>query len=250
MKQCNWTIDQQANTVTLYKNEDGHDHTNCITVPFTIDRQYDMYMNFRVGRATVKNALVDYGSNGSITLKDDAFELLKDEGIIGQTLVQKGQKSSGIYGKPVDLKREFHSSDSVSIDSLFLEKMSMRSGHKSMVGTGFLSRFTVTIDWDDRQIHFSPTDEEPEPIEIVGFSLSYSPGIGMFVQSVVEPSNAVLAGIRPNMKVTKVDTLNFEEGADFCDYVFYEFGDRIFVEAVDSVGQKRQYNFDRTLQRY
>jgi predicted aspartyl protease len=246
LRQCNWTIDQEINVLTFSKNATGHDHKKCMTIPFSTDQQFNMYINIGLGQAAVKNVLVDYGSNGSVTVSKKVFSMLKEKSIVGSTMTQRGTKQSGIVGEPVDLHREFVYTDSVCIDSSYLRQVMVRTGNTTSIGNQILSRFMVTIDWENRQLHFSPAIDKPEPLNIVGFGLGYSADQGIYVQSIVEPSNAYKAGVRPNMKVLKVDHLNFEGGVRYCDYIFHEFGQEIFLELTDSIGQKAQYRFERT----
>ena len=55
-----------------------------------------------------------------------------------------------------------------------------------------------------------------------------------------------MAGVRPGMKVTKLDHLNFEAGDDFCDYVDHLPGRNFFLEGIDEGGNKKEYRFEKT----
>lgn len=247
IRHCNWTIDQKQKSLTLFNGIGEDNLKECITIPFKTDYQYNMFTDLNLGQATVKNVLVDYGSNGSIALNDDIFTTLKNRNIIGETLIEKGMQQSGIVGKTVDLRREIVYSDSVSIDSIYLKKVMLRTGKTVSVGNRFLSRFKVTIDWNNKNLYLLETTKTPDSIRFSGFSLGSSGNQGIYVQSVVENSNAYNEGIRPNMKVLKIDGLDFESGNDFCDYVSHEPGDKMFLQLVDSTGHKIEYHIEKMI---
>ncbi len=70
---------------------------------------------------------------------------------------------------------------------------------------------------------------------------------GIYFQSVIENSTAYKKGVRPSMKIAKIDSLDFDNGNDFCDYVCHEPGDKIFLQSIDSTGQKLEYYFEKTI---
>lgn len=244
LRQCNWTIDQQQNSLTFSTEEP--DLEGQFSIPFKTDYQYNMFINIDIGQAVVKNILVDYGSNGSISLNKEIFSTLKNRNIIGESWVEKGMQQSGIIGKTVDLKREIVYSDSVYISNMELKQVMVRTGKTVSVGNNLLSRFRITIDWKNRNLHLIPNGNTPGSIHFPGFKLSYSPNQGIYVQSVIEQSKAYQEGVRPNMKVIKLDGLNFEGVNDFCDYVNHEFDHLIFMELIDSTGHKTEYQFEQT----
>lgn len=247
LRHCNWTIDQKQKSLTLFNGIGEDDLKGCFTIPFKSDYQYIMYTDISLGQATVRNVLVDYGSNGSIALNDKIFTTLKNRNIIGETLIEKGMQQSGIVGKAVDLRREIVYSDSVRIDSIYFKKVMLRTGKTVSVGNRFLSRFRVTIDWNNKKLHLLENAEIPDSISFYEFKLGYSSNQGVYVLSVVENSNAYNEGIRPNMKVLKIDGLDFENGNDFCDYVSHEPGNKMFLELIDSTGHKIEYHIEKTI---
>lgn len=247
IRQTNWTIDQEQKSLSLYSTIDKHVFKDCIIIPFKTDDQYNIFLDLNIGQAKVKNVLMDYGSNGSISLNNEVFSTLKDRDIIGETLIEKGMRQSGIIGKTVDLNREIAYSDSVCIESVNLKKVMLRTGKTVSIGNGVLSRFRVTIDWNNRNLYLIESSEAPDTVRLPGFRLGFSANLGVYVQSVVENSNAYHKGVRPNMKVVKLDGLNFESNNDFCDYVNQEPGHIIFIELIDFSGNKMGYHFEQTI---
>jgi hypothetical protein len=79
-----------------------------------------------------------------------------------------------------------------------------------------------------------------------GFRLGYTLEKGIYVQSVMEKSDAYSKGIRPNMKVVKIDSLDFSNGSDFCDYVDHRLNNQIFLELINSKGETIKYLIEKT----
>lgn len=246
IRHANWTIDQKQRTLSLFSSAEKNDFDKCITIPFKTDNQYNIFIDIDFGRSKVKNVLVDFGSNGSIALSKEMFATLKDRSIFEDSFLEKGVKQSGIIGSAVYLNREITYSDSVRLNSLELKNVLIKTGKTVSIGNLLLSRFQVTIDWENKKLYLSVPEKPVERIGLAGFRLGYSPEKGIYIQSVIEESNAYKEGIRPNMKVLKVDTLDFENGNDFCDYVGYNLGNEIYIQLIDSLGTKQNYYFNKT----
>ena len=246
IRQCNWTIDPEQNILSLHSEIDEAILDQATVLPFKPNRQYSMFVDLGFGEARVNNILVDYGSNGSVSLSRDVFSVLEAKNIIGHTFFERGVKQSGIVGEPVPLNRKITYSDSVSIQDLTLRNIKIRTGSTTSIGNGLLSGFVVTIDWKDKNLYLTKIEKSELAPSFAGFSLGTSPEKGIYVQSVIENSDAHNKGIRPNMKVLKLDTLDFEGGNDFCDYVNYESQDKIYLQLIDSLGQKRELQITKT----
>ena len=246
MRHCNWTINQVEQQLTLKSSMDKAMLHEPTSIPFKTDLQYNMFINVNFGQALVKNILVDYGSNGSVALSKDIFDILKERSIIDQTFKEEGVQQTGIIGKPIDFSREITISDSVSISNLRLNNIELKTGKTNLIGNKVLSKFIVTIDWDNKNLHLVETKLKPGSNDSFGFRIGFTNEKGVYIQSVLKNSIAYKNGIRPNMKVAKVDTLDFENGSDFCDYVKLKPGNTVFLELVDSNGQKQQFQINKT----
>ena len=247
IKDAYWTIDQEQRTLSLFSTIDKQAFKESVTIPFKTDNQYNIFIDLNVGQATVRNILVDYGSNGSISLNNELFSTLKDKAIIRESFLEKGFKQSGIIGEPVNLSREITFTDSVSVDRIPLEQVMLRTGKTTSVGNDLLSRFCITIDWSEQNLYLTKTGKTSNVNRSPGFKLGYSADKGVYVQSVIEQSNAYEQGVRPNMKVVKIDDLDFENGDNFCHYVEHELKDEIFLQLVDLHGRKQDYHFEKTV---
>ena len=91
------------------------------------------------------------------------------------------------------------------------------------------------------------TGKKSFPKRSFGFKLGYSSEQGVYIQSVILNSIAYKKGIRPNMQVLRFDTLDFEKDNDFCDYVNTERGDKVFLQLIDSMGQKLEYHIKKSI---
>lgn len=246
IRQYNWTIDQEQNTLSLSSKIEINTFKESIVIPFKTDYQYNMFIDVYIGQSKVKNILVDYGSNGSIALNDEIFTALKEKNIISETFIEKGINQSGIIGKPVVLKREITYSDSVRTNSLHFRSVMIRTGKTASIGNDLLSRFIVTIDWSNKKLYLSKSGKEVDRVGSAGFRLGHSIEKGVYIQSVMEKSDAYYKGIRPNMKIFKIDSLDFERGSSFCDYVDHELKDEILLGLINSKGQRIEYQIEKT----
>jgi hypothetical protein len=246
MRHCNWTIDQENHSLSLFDSMNKKEFNNTTVIPFRKDQQFNIFTNVDFGKATVNNVLVDYGSNGSITLSNKIFNLLKEKKLLDKPITERGVKQSGIVGNAVAIKREFVHMDSISLWNLGLNNVHMQSGKTTAIGTSILSRFEVTIDWEKQQLMFQNQIPDKPKNGYAGFKLGYAKEKGVYVLSVIENSNADKAGIKHDMTIVRIGSLDFDKNADFCDYVNYKLNNTIYIRAIDSSGIKQDYNFEKT----
>ena len=246
LRQCNWTLDQEQMTLTFTDEKADYDKEDSVVIPFRTDNQFNMFINLNIGRASIKNVLVDYGSNGAVQLNNSVFNTLKENSIVENTLSEIGFQQGGIVGKAVKSDREFTLTDSLKFNEKYLQDVYVRSGKTVSIGNRLLSRFTVTINWDDRKLYLTQQNTAMEPFETAGFKLGYSEERGIYVQSVVENSNAYNIGVRPLMKVLKLNNMDFENGANYCDYIAYESSEELYLEVLNTHGEKQLLKFRKT----
>jgi hypothetical protein len=246
IRQYNWTIDQEQNSLFLSSKTEIDTFKESVVIPFTTDYQYNIFIDVYFGQTKVKNILVDYGSNGSIALNDEIFTALKEKNIISETFIEKGINQSGIIGKPVELNREITYSDSVRTNSLQFRSVMIRTGKTVSIGNDLLSRFNVTIDWSNKKLYLYKSVKEVHRVGSAGFRLGHSIEKGVYIQSVMEKSDAYYKGLRPNMKIFKIDSLDFERGSSFCDYVDHELKDEILLGLINLKGQRIEYQIEKT----
>ncbi|WP_372801245.1 aspartyl protease family protein [Lutibacter sp.] len=247
IRQCNWTIDQEKYSLSLSRKMETNTLKESIVLPFKTDYQYNIFIDVNLGQTNIKNILVDYGSNGSFALSDEIFNVLKEKNIISETFMEKGTSQSGIIGKPVKLNREITYSDSLRINNLNIKNVMIRTGKTVSLGNDFLSRFKVSIDWNNKKLYLVKSDKIIDKNNKAGFTISYTVEKGIYIQSVIKNSDAYSKGIRPNMKVIKIDNLDFENGNDFCDYIDIKLNDDIILELVNLQGKRIKYQIKKAL---
>ena len=246
MRHCNWTIDQEKNQLRLSSSVHQDSTDNHIKIPFDSDVQYNILLQMNMGRASVKKMKVDYGSNGAIALKENVFSILKDKGIIDNTFTINGSKQSGVIGKPVKYKHEITISDSVSLNNFHLDNVEVKSSKSALIGNKVLSRFIVTIDWNNRNLYLTPRETIPSSTSSFGIQIGFTDKKGTYIQSVIENSKAYHQGLRPEMKVVRLDQLDFKKKNDYCDYVFYQHRETLFLEVIDLAGEKKEFQIEKT----
>ncbi len=247
MRYCNWTIDQSREKITLSNAVIHETLEESKVVSFQTDDQYNILVSLGIGASTVKNLKVDYGSNGPIGLPKNVFSLLKDRKIIAKTYLEKGSKRSGIIGKSITLNRQFTFIDSVKMDALKIDDIELRTSSSGLIGNKVLSRYLVTIDWGKKKLYFSENNAKIGTHKTFGLRLGPSANGTIYVQSVIENSDAFNKGIVPGMQVLKFDSLDFSGRHNFCDYVSLAGTlEKVIIETVDLEGLKKEFQIEKT----
>jgi hypothetical protein len=243
MRHCKWTVDQENKTLTLSSKIKDKIIEQSTLIPFEINAQYDILIDVEIGRLSVQNLTVDYGSNGPIGVPNDIFILLEQHNSLGDILIEKGVKQSGVIGTAVELNRKSSKANSVSFEQLELEDVEVRSGSSGIIGTKVLSRFLVSMDWDKKALYLKKKNIPASPSILYDFKVSSHPTKGVYIQSVTENTPAYNMGIRPNMKLVKVDTLDFTKDHDLCDFISYldQSTDQLTIEVIDEKGLKQEF---------
>lgn len=222
MRFCNWEIDPYQGKIKLYNTPYKTENEEVFSAPFRYNSQYDMIVDLKIGHLKAKNIKIDYGSNGSLSIPLSAFTSIKDAGVIDKTFTVIGQSQTGFLGEVRERVYELAYLDSISLgDCLFLD-VKTKSGGAGLLGNKLLSEYIVSIDWDKQMLYFKDNNAVERSNATFGFGLGLNKEEDyVYVQSVIKESNAYAEGIRPMMKVAKIDSLDFLNGDSFCDYVNY-----------------------------
>ncbi len=248
MRHCNWVIDYQSGGVILSSDILPKDTLNALKLRFTPDNQYDININLNIGRETLSNVKVDYGSNGSLMVPSAFFEKLKEEKIIKHTYFKRGRKQSGLIGQPVSLNQELANSDSINIGGFVLENIQIRSGTKGLLGQDILERFSTCIDWNKKVLYLTPKSGEFD--EHMSFGLGLWPseeGRSLRVQWIIEKSAADEVGLKVGMDVIRLDELDFQSGSTFCEYVDWmnDAPEILQIFVLDESGEIRNFKVEK-----
>lgn len=215
MHHCNWTIDMQNKQLSFSNSPMD---TSGITVPFRTNLQYDVLVDLKLNDLILPSIKLDYGSNGALSLSNELFDLLLEREDIDTFIVQKGLSQSGIIGTAVESNEKLSPIEAISLGELTFENIVAMSGSMELLGTKLLSNYLVSIDWDTHQLHFKANTKDSLMFRSFGASLAYSEEKGVYVQSIIEDSKASKMSIIPNLKVLKVNDLDFTTN-DFCEYM-------------------------------
>lgn len=231
---CNWKIDFENKQITIGNSsliDEGKSYTS---TEFKVDNQYSNLVNIKAGPSTIRNMKVDYGSNGSLSVPDKVFSTLKENQIITQSFTESGVTQSGIIGKTKKSNREIAWLDTIQMNDFMMKDVHIKSGKSGLIGTNILSKQNVIINWTDQIIQFEIANYEPNDRKTVGCNIGTLNDGTVYIQSVLEGSTAYLKGIRPHMKVQKLDTIDFITAHNFCDYIMYENkSDTLQIELID-----------------
>jgi hypothetical protein len=221
---CNWKINFENEEITLSDQPVSSNENTLAVVSFNTDDQFDILLDMQIDNADVKNVKLDYGSNGSISISSSDFEELKQDKVLEKTFSETGFSRTGITGKVNEINREIALLNEVSFGGLTIDRVYIKSGKSGLIGTKVLSRYAVTIDSKNHKLYFGKSQSADKQLETFGLIIGISPNGALYIQSVIEGSVAAENEVLPNMRVLKIDSIDFSENADFCTYMeFVEF---------------------------
>lgn len=246
MRHCSWSIDYQQGQISLTDQVDLESLGDYSSLPFKSDSQFNILLDVNIGESKIQNLTLDCGYNGSVSLPANVFEVLNKKEELGEVFLEEGISQSGLIGVPVSLKKRISHVDSVWIGDSFLEHVELNSGGSGLIGGHLLSRFIVTIDWKRSNLYLLQSDTHVDK-EQFGFKAGYSESRGIYIQSITEGSTAFETGILTGMQVMKIDSLDFESGHGFCDYVTFieNAPEEIQLELLDKNGLRKKVNIKR-----
>lgn len=238
---CNWTIDYTKEVIILSNEKLEESDKKTFTIPFETDRQYSQFIDLKIGDKSINHIKVDYGSNGSLSIPNSAFEKLKDYDLIEKTTLETGFSQSGIVGKTLVKKDEITIVDSLYHEDLKFRNVLLESGGNGLLGSQIFSNWIVTIDWKEQLLHFQAQEEQKIDQYTFGLGIGYSEKLGAYVQTIIQGSPAEAAGIAPKMKVLKIGDISFNDESDFCHYIHFDKKeDSIELEFIDFEGNTHQ----------
>ncbi len=139
--------------------------------------------------------------------------------------------------------------DTIKASDLILDNVRIRSGKSALIGKKILSRYVVTIDWENKLLYMAAVDSVDKDQKTYGVGFGYSADKKVVVRSVIENSIAWHKGIKPNMQILKVNSMDFTKTHNFCDYVNYlnVEPDTINLVLKDNNGEIKQVVLEKQL---
>ena len=246
IRHCNWTINSNDQFIALWKGGSIDSLAAYSSLPFTSDQQYSIFVELGIAKASIQPVLVDYGSNGYCSLESRIYDRLEKEGIFNLSDTEVGFKQSGIIGKAVPIRNKRLWVDEAHLANQPLGSIRIKEGGTTALGYAALSRFEVVINWEDKELLVKPLNFSIPDKRSFGLKLGWNASNDMIVQSVILDSEAYLSGIRPNMKVERLDSLNFLERSTICDYLNYTSRDTISIGLIQLDGKKVNYLLEKS----
>jgi len=237
---CNWKIDYKKQTVTISNKPLTNENTEYASISFNTDNQFNILVNMKAGASEIKNLKIDYGSNGSLSLPDNVFSTLKENHIFRDTYSQIGVSQSGLVGKIKKITNEIAYADSLYLNDWEIKNILVKSGGSGLIGTMLLSQRVIIIDWNKQELFFEDSISIQNNSKIYGYFLGVLNDGTIYIQSVIENSNAYKNSIRANMQVLKIDTLDFTQNHDFCNYVNYKSEKETTIIVVNDLNGERK----------
>ncbi len=230
MKHCNWTIDMQNEFITLYKGYKLTDQDTFVTIPFSKNTQYDIILDVKVGKTTVSNIKIDYGSNGSLTLPEKRFSVLRSKEF-DKTRTSIGFVQSGLFGVRKPFTSELAQIDSLWLNEVLITNATIKSGKSALLGGKILTNYIVNINWDNKTIAFAKHTKQYQFTDTFGFKIGVTAN-KLVIQSVLEQTPAFNYGLKADMEIISIDDLNFTTAHTLCDYMNYFKQERKSIQVV------------------
>lgn len=247
MRHANWSIDQIRSEIMFSHELPKEVKEECIPVPFRTDLQYNVLLDLEMGSVTVKDFMMDYGSNGPISIPSHAMDILEELQEVDGSFRETGIKQSGIIGEPVSLDRRIAYMESVDLDGLNIHDVELRTSRSRLIGNALLARYIVHIDWDEHYLYFCDEVSVRPDHHSLGFRLGTTDDGGIYVRSVLQGSDASAKGLEPGMLVLKYEDLDFRSGDGLCDYVTASERrpEAISIQVLDERGKLKELRIEK-----
>ena len=240
MRYYTWQIDLKNNKLR-FTNQSINEICDATFVhsSFYTDDQYSVLMDFKTDDFLVKNIKVDYGFNSWLSLPGNIFDEMENKEVFKDVFIKVGTTTSGLFGKAQNHNTKIGVFSTCSFNNLELNNLEVQTGKSRLLGTRFLQKYLVTIDWINKSICFGyPEKISLDELATYGFSIGLSENNRIFFQTIVVEGPAQMAGIEPEMIIEKLNEYSFEDESDFCSYVndYNDIGDSVIIGYYDFAG--------------
>jgi hypothetical protein len=250
IRHCNWKINFSKQEICMINFVSEKELEGFISKDFKSYKQYNINTGLSFNYFSLGGVLVDYGSNASVSIPR---AMAQGAGLGDYPKVElfgeQGMSQSGIVGKLVPFKREYFYTDFIKQKRDRIQDFEIRlvdDSKGSAMGTKFLKRFEVIIDWSRKKIHLKENKKVLVDHSTFGFRLGQSDE-QISILSVVEGSDAYRAGLQPGVKVLAIDEMDFTKNHTICDFIDCKVSERerINLRYVDENGIEQEVSLKR-----
>ena len=224
MKHLVWQIDFKKSIILVSKRLEDLDFSeNKIEIPLT-EGKYGHHLNVSLRMRNTKfkkSALVDLGSNTTLSLKEDH---ILEESLALESKIIYGIGSEGLGGTSSESSEKIYLLDTLyfSYSNLTSINIPIHTSPKglNMLGLDFFKNYITTISWTDKKLILEPYDSAQTYIwNNFGFSLKFDSKLDkVIVKSVTEETPASNAGLPLNADVISIGEYQFTDEASLCSY--------------------------------
>jgi len=216
---CNWILDYQAGMMTI-TNEPVEKPEGGFEASFSYDDDYDIKLNLGLASASVTKIKFDTGFTGGVSLPGKLFRKWTDLVEPDSLYVERGYQQSGLMAVPERVDSYTAFADSLTLGSFVALDVEVNNGASGLVGNEVWSQFVLTLDWQDKKLYGLPAQGYSVNRKVWGFAVSWDAKTDQaYILRVLEGSQADLMGLEPLMVVEQIGSVNFMEGATYCDYL-------------------------------
>ena len=179
MRMALWKIDHSdksisfSNDLSKLKNLDGWS-----TLDYKLTRSGVPKIELELNDKKIRNLTFDTGYDGYISVAKDNLQTLKANSHSIQTAYKTGASSFGLYGLHESDTTFYAKIDKVDLGDLSLNnQIIMFKSDVNLVGSKFLSNYTVIIDWTVNHIYLKETSKDLfDSLETFGFNILLNNG--------------------------------------------------------------------------
>lgn len=246
IRKSNWIIDQKEKMITITNGEIQSQFENSIELGFKPDQQFDMNVSPHLGRSTIYNLKIDYGSNGSLSLPSNVFNKLRDAHAFDSISTMIGQQQSGLFGKAIDFTKQITYSDSLMFGSHYLNKVKIEESSSALIGTKILFQYLVGIDWSKNLVYFKEYDNPNFRVRKSELSFGIDDKGRPKILAVIKNSESYNKGVRSNMNLKSFNGESMIIENSFCNFLnaIDASNDRHELVVLDSTTQEIKVYID------
>ena len=219
-----WQFDHQRQVITVSDRYDSLvSDTAKLVLPMTVDELHRPVISLQFPNGTRKKFIVDTGSNSHFMTDDKAlFAKLQKQSTY---YTQFGWNGHGFYGDRFDTSYNAIIKG-IELANTPLDSVSISFGsyRDDLVGWGFLNRYVITFNWDQRTLTLvaNKSAQSDEPLVSFGFSPfiqkdTASQNSYWTIGSIIKESPAHQAGLKLGERIVSVNGNEIVAVTNSCD---------------------------------
>jgi len=223
LSKCNWTVDYQRKILTA-TDTDLVFHQPSVSLPFN---SAVPHIDIQIGGATIKDVIVDLGSNESVTLPSSVLDQTPGLKISNMAYRKIDGMAEGLNGTHMDTVW-MYSSDNIKLGSQIYSHISVSQSRNYLakVGADFWDKNLIGLDYKNHKLLVSKNSDEPQKNYLKGYGFKVANRDGKYIISLlVDNSPAADAGLKIGDEVLELNNQPVATlFSDYCEGLSWQTG--------------------------